>query len=90
MKRVTIRFNKAMVRIGDHVAHISDIIAKSPGMLYIKGPNGSGKTILLKTIVGLDEINEILYTGIKVEPENTRKWFCPSRTMAHNPWRYRI
>ncbi len=81
MKRVTIRFNKAMVRIGDHVAHISDIIAKSPGILYIKGPNGSGKTILLKTIVGLDEINEILYTGIKVEPENTRKWFVPQE-----PW----
>ncbi len=81
MAQVIIRFNNAMLRVGDHVAHISNIIAKSPGILYIRGPNGSGKTILLKTIVGLDEINEIFYTGIKVEPENTRKWFVPQE-----PW----
>ncbi len=81
MAQTTIRFSEAEIRIGDHTARVSDIIAESPGILYIKGPNGSGKTILLKAIAGLDEINEISYKGIEVEPGNTRKWFVPQE-----PW----
>ncbi len=81
MAQTTIRFSEAEIRIGDHTARVSDIIAKSPGILYIRGPNGSGKTILLKAITGLGEINEILYTGILVEPDNTRKWLVPQE-----PW----
>ena len=81
MAQTTIRFSEAEVRIGDHTARVSDIIAESPGILYIKGPNGSGKTILLKAIAGLGEINEISYKGVEVEPDNARKWFVPQ-----DPW----
>ena len=81
MAQTTIRFSEAEIRIGDHTARVSNIIAESPGILYIKGPNGSGKTILLKAIAGLDEINEISYKGIEVEPDNAGKWFVPQE-----PW----
>ncbi len=81
MARAIIRFSNAEIHVGDHTAHISNIIAESPGILYVIGPNGSGKTILLKAISGLDEINDISYTGIDVKPNNARKWLVPQ-----DPW----
>ncbi|NPA99127.1 MAG: ATP-binding cassette domain-containing protein [Crenarchaeota archaeon] len=81
MARAIIKLNNAEIRVDSHVARLSDTIAESPGILYVKGPNGSGKTIFLKTLAGLNDINEISSTGIIIEPGDARRWFVPQ-----DPW----
>ncbi len=81
MARAVIKLNNAEIRVDGHVARLSDTIAESPGILYVKGPNGSGKTIFLKTLAGLNDINEIISTGIIIEPHSTRRWYVPQ-----DPW----